>query len=876
MKKCFIGVILLMCISAFTKGAPIDLKRAREIASSHWQIPTSLRSGNSNELTLIYTSSGIPLRGKTLKQEDYYVFAHQGEGKKGFVIVSGDDNLPEVLGYSDNNEFAVENIPVQLKSWLERYSRWVQEARKGGGSFASNVLRRERTPISPLLYGILWDQGSPYNLHTPKSNGKNMPVGCVATALGQIMRYHCWPRKGKGKITYTSDNKKLSLQFATAYDWAHMPNDITDNSPKAEREAVSLLLRDVGYASQMQYHAEYSATHSEKAFFGLRNYLRYANTMRFCKQDYYTYDAWVTTILDELKSKRPLYYAGGAIGIGHAFVCDGYDGKGRFHFNWGWNGVSNGYFVLTDLLPSTQGIGGGGAGGYVLGCEMIAGIQPFESAESAIEVTSDELILPKNSQNKSKPFSIKFGTDKTYRGTFYYGVDTVTVAPAVQVIDKTGTVVLEKHSVNFYSCPSGFGFNSKFSLSLNVKDLPNGTYMLRSAMFFKDRNRYYGAHMSVLRKPSYITIEDDNVHFNVTKTKASLTLASAQPITLNIGVKNQQQVRIRNNGQYPYKAYVAGIYSENEDQLSILPQKKEDLLFNRSLYLEPGEEQTLELIINGPQNTNQKFLHILYNEFGGNHDWYLLPDNDTYYPGTKCTIPIALTVKPQYPIAPAMDNGLFPYGFTIVDAPTQHKNGEPMTVKIKIKAQQQRGLVTNIYGAIFLGNSQYYSALVNFGAIILKPEEVKEYTITQDFFLNPSSSPKYIFKFYDSKAKRWIGRSFSFVVEGKLPDALPIPDPSTLPPEADEDTAVESPQSLVGLAIGPNPATTFLNIYCNEGLLGRTIKLAIYDTLGQQVFVTEKSAESVYTIQTSSWPKGLYILQAYCEGRRVVHRFMVQ
>ncbi|MGP1362590.1 MAG: T9SS type A sorting domain-containing protein, partial [Bacteroides sp.] len=127
-----------------------------------------------------------------------------------------------------------------------------------------------------------------------------------------------------------------------------------------------------------------------------------------------------------------------------------------------------------------------------------------------------------------------------------------------------------------------------------------------------------------------------------------------------------------------------------------------------------------------------------------------------------------------------------------------------------------------------------------------------------------------------SKAKRWIGRSFSFVVEGKLPDALPIPDSSTLPPEADEDTAVESPQGLVGLAIGPNPATTFLNIYCNEGLLGRTIKLAIYDTLGQQVFVTEKSAESVYTIQTSSWPKGLYILQAYCEGRRVVHRFMVQ
>ena len=33
----------------------------------------------------------------------------------------------------------------------------------------------------------------------------------------------------------------------------------------------------------------------------------------------------------------------------HAFICDGYDDNGLFHFNWGWSGSHNGFFAMSAL-----------------------------------------------------------------------------------------------------------------------------------------------------------------------------------------------------------------------------------------------------------------------------------------------------------------------------------------------------------------------------------------------------------------------------------------------------------------------------------------------------------------------------------------------
>jgi hypothetical protein len=66
----------------------------------------------------------------------------------------------------------------------------------------------------------------------------------------------------------------------------------------------------------------------------------------------------------------PLYYAGWSVPniVGHAFVCDGYQGGDYFHFNFGWNGADNGYYYLDNLTP--------GGNNFNLAQELIINIYP--------------------------------------------------------------------------------------------------------------------------------------------------------------------------------------------------------------------------------------------------------------------------------------------------------------------------------------------------------------------------------------------------------------------------------------------------------------------------------------------------------------------
>ena len=69
---------------------------------------------------------------------------------------------------------------------------------------------------------------------------------------------------------------------------------------------------------------------------------------------YHSTSEWEQMIYDNLKTVGPILYGGGSmLGGGHSFVLDGYDGNGMFHFNWGWSGMSDGYFSLDALNPGS-------------------------------------------------------------------------------------------------------------------------------------------------------------------------------------------------------------------------------------------------------------------------------------------------------------------------------------------------------------------------------------------------------------------------------------------------------------------------------------------------------------------------------------------
>ena len=79
----------------------------------------------------------------------------------------------------------------------------------------------------------------------------------------------------------------------------------------------------------------------------------------------------------ELTAKRPILYSGQSSDGGHEFVCDGSDGNGLYHINWGWGGYQDGYFDVTILNPDKGGAGSGNApDGYNQSCSMIIGIAP--------------------------------------------------------------------------------------------------------------------------------------------------------------------------------------------------------------------------------------------------------------------------------------------------------------------------------------------------------------------------------------------------------------------------------------------------------------------------------------------------------------------
>lgn len=873
-----LAVVFLLVFSWGAFSAPIDVHRAQQIASEQLEnLQSSLRA-NSQELRLVYTSTGLPTRGSVVTQQDFYVFAR---GESGYVVVAGDDNVPEVLGYSYESPFVTENMPIQLRTWLEQCARWVREARKNGKQYTASYLETETMPIAPLLGGMLWQQTGVFNAQTPKIGEENAPVGCVATALAQIMRYHCWPRKGRGAVKYSKGGATYYRKFDAKYDWENMPNDLSKDSKAHEKEAVATLCADVGYASKMNYGKEASGTSSEDAMVAMRKFMRYANTICLRNKDFYDYEAWTKICLDELKAKRPIYYSGAAVGVGHAFVCDGYDGAGRFHFNWGWGGLSNGYFVLTNLEPSAQSTGGGGEGGYVLGNQIITGLQPQDATEPAIEVICEKVTLPTAVQEKTTPIKVSL------TGLWNYSYGEITAVPAVQVFDSERKVVLESHDGSAETLSFRYGYK-KAKHNVNVSSLPNGVYTVHPAIYLPTMRRYYPVHLGVLNPPATFRVEGNKILFEATTHVADLLLISSSK-KMNKKMNNLFEFTIQNNGQFPYRSMVAGIYSEAADKLTMHPKKKDDLLFNRSISLQPGEKQTFSLLLAGPTNATERFLHILYDADGGSEEKFPTLADGTTYPGNTKFVAATLTLEPPYSFAKYTGTAPYtpPYELTFVRKFKTYESGTVMTITLKLKAPADKGVNARLIGGVFgtasEGRRTLVSPTMSFGTIILRPSEEREVSIQQIVYLPPSADYAFhLFDFYGGKHQ--LEQMFEFSATGEAPYALPIPDNSAYPDGPDnfdgsnKDLAVSDAASylLEGVSLIPNPTRENLTIYLPNDVEGRTVMIEVFDTTGRKLLSSSPQGERQLSFSVAHLPKGLYLLKVQCGMKQTALRFVVE
>ena len=317
----------------------------------------------------------------------YYVFAN-GEDK-GFTIVSGDDRMPEVVGYSAQGTYDPDHLPANYVGFMKAYQETVEALLKGdaqvsGGLAEVRQWRAERAnsaAVAPLLGGIKWNQGAPYNNMCPLYEGTNRSVtGCVATAMAQVMMYYQYPKELETTIkaynTQTYGIQIPEISSGATYDWDNMLPDYSKSDyNSAQADAVAKLMYHCGAAVKMDYGPLSGANVTPTI---LATYFGYdADLMQDLTRTVFTLQQWMTLIDNELKAKRPILYSGQASDGGHVFVCDGSDGKGLYHINWGWGGYQDGYFDLTILQPQKGGAGSGSAvDGYNRNCSMIIGIAP--------------------------------------------------------------------------------------------------------------------------------------------------------------------------------------------------------------------------------------------------------------------------------------------------------------------------------------------------------------------------------------------------------------------------------------------------------------------------------------------------------------------
>ena len=340
--------MLFLVMPLIMKATPVDEGTAREVGFKFMNANAKTPMRGINDLQLV-TTYNIN-RGDAA----FYIF----NTPNGFVIVSADDCATPILGYSDEGQFDMENIPIQMQDYMQDFVEQIQygienhlvadelTAQQWELVITEGRLTNNRTneSVEPLLTPI-WGQSYPYNMFVP--NG--YPTGCTATAMAQIMKYWEWPVQGIGYHSYEWNGQNLSANFGeTIYDWAMMLDSYYGQATQEQKEAVATLMWHCGVSVDMDYASGGSGALLYPR--SLINYFGYSNEMSAEYRRNYSDATWKAKLKDCLNLGRPMYYTGYHGMNGHAFVCDGYDVNELFHFNWGWDGLSNGYFAIGALI----------------------------------------------------------------------------------------------------------------------------------------------------------------------------------------------------------------------------------------------------------------------------------------------------------------------------------------------------------------------------------------------------------------------------------------------------------------------------------------------------------------------------------------------
>lgn len=458
MKKSLLTTLsLLVCVLAMAD--PISSKRALEIATSYLA-----KSGASRRAATQMSVQPF----QTDRQGNPLMYA-VNNGGDGYVIVSGDDRMRQVLVYSNSGSLDLDDMPSNMRYWLQSLCADMQLLIDTGYQPQTVDSRRAAVAVKPEILPMLssqWGQGTPYNDRCPMDDNGRTLTGCVATAIAQVLYYHKKVRQADIPSQPLRDTEayegergvKVDALKAEDYiiDWDQLIDRYNETPTGAQKLNIAKLMHFCGAAVRMDYGSDVSLAYDTDISPALINYFGFSHATRMVSRSSYSELQWTELMYNELKNGRPVIYGGSGTSGGHQFVIDGYNGNELFHVNWGWAGYADN-FVALSVLNSEESF-------------------PIGVRESTAEFASDQGAV----------------INAEYGGT----------APAAQRLSFYSSRI-DKNKILF-DLINNTGYENSFDVCMAYKDLKTGKtdYFDNGKATFKDlKNGYYGTYSFTFTTP---------------------------------------------------------------------------------------------------------------------------------------------------------------------------------------------------------------------------------------------------------------------------------------------------------------------------------------------------------------------------------------
>ena len=627
-------------------------------------------------------AKGSQLTPSETMAESYYVF-NIGQ-TDGFIIVSGDDRAPSILGYTDQGAFDTNNMPENMKTWLQSYSDQLEYLKAHPETEIARVALDEHASVAPLVTSK-WDQDDPYNRMCPidPTTNERSVTGCTATAMAQLLYYYKYPEKTTKTIpAYVTEARKIKMDAipVTTFDWANMKDEYSGKEDNAAINAVSTLMLVCGVVDNMDYSSSQSGAHTEPLCEIFQTYFDFDATTTHINRSDYLANAWNNIIYNEVANQRPVVYSGYSSGGGHAFIIDGYDKEGLFHVNWGWSGSNDGYYLLSILNPHNNSGSGASpsADGYSYYQDAMIGAKPNEG--TVIEpqkprMTTYSITAPQKTIQKSNG---KFSF--TVIGQLYNLTgSTCNFDMGTGVFNKNNELLHAKYNIT-YEFDTKYGLGS-YNFQAEVPSLPDGHYIITLV------SRKHGESEWQQNNDS------KNYYLSATISGETLTLREvAKDIEGTVEIVGIQEV----GNELTAKFNIKNKGTLFNDVLYLMLDDKR--LGGRHFEVEEGENEILEMSFE-PTEAGAKHLSLIYNY------WELNDTKDQWIQKTAEVAAADLNIAEGKTHKLVFNNG------KVTNATSKIINSSTAQIQVKVNNSGQYDYNSNIktYFLKEASNGYYYT-----------------------------------------------------------------------------------------------------------------------------------------------------------------------